>query len=104
MRASKNHPQRTAICTKVIIKKSKRGTPAYLKLCTEWLLYAMQEGILECYIGCEPKLTPILGMLGFKRSGERFYHYELGPNDPMMLDLVRHGKRLAGLAGLRSLF
>jgi hypothetical protein len=104
MRASKNHPQRTAICTKVIIKKTKRGTPAYLKMCSEWLQYTMQQGIVECYIGCEPKLTPILGMLGFKRSGERFYHYELGPNDPMMLNLVQHGKRLARLAGLRSLF
>jgi CRP-like cAMP-binding protein len=104
MRSSKNHPQRTAICTKVIIKKSKRGTPAYLKMCTAWLQFAMREGIVECYIGCEPKLTSILAMLGFKRSGERFYHYELGPNDPMMLDLAQHAKRLAGLAGLRSLF
>jgi hypothetical protein len=104
MRVSKNHPQRTAICTKVIIKKSKRNTPAYLKMCTEWFQFAMREGIVECYIGCEPKLTSILAALGFKRSGERFYHYELGPNDPMMLDLAQHGKRLASLAGLRSLF
>ena len=104
MRASKNHPQHTAICTKVIIKKSNRGTPAYLKMLSECLQFAMREGITEWYIGCEPKLTSIMGMLGLKRSGERFYHYEVGPNDPMMLDLAHHGKRLAGLAGLRSLF
>jgi len=101
MSASKNHPERTAICGKFTVKKSKRGSPAFLQLCTEWLRFAMSKNVVECYIGCEPPLTSTYAMLGFRQAAERFYHYDFGPNDPMVLDLTLHGKRLCGLAGLR---
>ena len=100
MGASKNHPDRTAICTKFTVKKSKRGTPAFLLLCTEGLRFAMNRNIVECFIGCEPHLASIYAMLGFKRVADRFYHYDFGPQDPMVLDLTVYGKRLCGLAGI----
>lgn len=102
MTSSKHHPARTAICGRFTVKKSHRGTPVFLKLCTAFLDYMIKQDILECYVGCEPHLAAIYSTLGFKRAAERFFHYDFGPNDPMVLDLARHGKRLRALAGIQG--
>ena len=102
MTSSKNHPARTAICGRFTVKKSHRGTPVFLKLCTAFLDYMIRQDIVECYVGCEPHLAAIYTTLGFRQAAERFFHYDFGPNDPMVLDLARHGKRLRGLAGIQG--
>jgi predicted GNAT family N-acyltransferase len=102
MTSSKHHPARTAICGKFTVKKSNRGTPVFLKLCSAFLDFVIRRDILECYVGCEPHLASIYTTLGFRRAAERFFHYDFGPNDPMVLDLTQHGKRLSGLAGIQG--
>jgi len=102
MTSSKHHPARTAICGKFTIKKANRGTPVFLKLCSAFLNYIIKHDILECYVGCEPHLAAIYTTLGFRRAAEQFFHYDFGPNDPMVLDLTQHGKRLCGLAGIQG--
>ena len=100
MTSSKHHPAHTAICGRFTVKKSNRGTPIFLKLCSACLNHMIKQDILECYVGCEPYLAAIYTTLGFKRAAERFFHYDFGPNDPMVLDLTQHGKRLSSLAGI----
>ena len=100
MTSSKHHPAHTAICGRFTVKKSNRGTPVFLKLCSACLDHMIKQGILECYVGCEPYLAAIYTTLGFRRTAERFFHYDFGPNDPMVLDLTQHGKRLSSLAGI----
>jgi predicted GNAT family N-acyltransferase len=102
MTSSKHHPARTAICGRFTVKKSNRGTPVFLKLCSACLDHMIRQDILECYVGCEPYLAAIYTTLGFRRAAERFFHYDFGPNDPMVLDLTRHGKRLSTLAGIQG--
>jgi CRP-like cAMP-binding protein len=95
MTASKNHPERTAVCTKFVVKQSNRGSFAFLHLMSTLLQYVMRNDIQECYIDCIPSLTRFYEKFGFKQAGDRFFHYENGPSDPMMLDLAQHGKTLA---------
>jgi predicted GNAT family N-acyltransferase len=102
MTLSKHHPARTAICGRFTVKKSNRGTPVFLKMCSAFLEHIIKQDIVECYVGCEPNLASIYATLGFKRAAEQFFHYDFGPNDPMVLDLSRHGKRLSGLAGIQA--
>ena len=102
MTSSKHHPARTAICGKFTVKKANRGTPVFLKLCAAFLDYMIKQDILECYVGCEPHLAAIYTTLGFRRAAEQFFHYDFGPNDPMVLDLTQHGKRLCRLAGIQG--
>jgi predicted GNAT family N-acyltransferase len=102
MTSSKHHPARTAICGKFTVKKANRGTPVFLKLCAAFLDNMIKQDILECYVGCEPHLAAIYTTIGFRRAAERFFHYDFGPNDPLVLDLTRHGKRLCRLAGIQG--
>jgi predicted GNAT family N-acyltransferase len=94
MRASKHHPARTAICTKFIVKKSKRGSLAFLKLLTAWLEHVAENGISECYIDCTPNLLRFYERCEFVVCGAPFLHPENGLSFPMMVDLTRHGKAL----------
>jgi predicted GNAT family N-acyltransferase len=95
MSASKHHPDRTAICTKFIVKKSKRGSLAFYKLVVAWLDYIMTRGALECYIDCTPNLVPFYERFGFARAvGAPFCHHENGLSFPMMLNLAQHGRSL----------
>jgi hypothetical protein len=94
MRASKHHPARTAICTKFIVKRSKRGSLAFHKLLVAWLAHVMRNGAAECYIDCTPNLARFYERCEFRASGAPFFHYENGLSVPMMLDLVQHGNAL----------
>jgi predicted GNAT family N-acyltransferase len=100
MRASKHHPGRTAICTKFIVKRSKRGSLAFFKLMVAWLEYITTKGALECYIDCTPNLVPFYERFGFARAaGAPFCHHENGLSLPMMLDLAQHGRSLCETFG-----
>jgi predicted GNAT family N-acyltransferase len=95
MSASKHHPGRTAICTKFIVKRSKRGSLAFYKLMIAWLEYITTRRALECYIDCTPNLVPFYERFGFARAaGAPFCHHENGLSLPMMLDLAQHGRSL----------
>jgi N-acyl-L-homoserine lactone synthetase len=102
MRASPHHPQATGICTKFIVKKSKRGSPASIKLISAVVRYGLRNGITECYIDCVPALLPYYKALGFKLTREKFFHVENGPSHPMLLDLAKHGERLSHERGIRG--
>jgi CRP-like cAMP-binding protein len=102
MKDSVHHPRATAICTKFVISKSKRGGPAALKLIAAIVSYGLRRHIRECYMDCIPSLLPYYKAMGFVPSGQRFFHRENGPSDPMRLDLKKHGKRLTGEMGFPS--
>ena len=102
MTASDNHPHATAICTKFVVKKSKRGGPAAMKLIAAMVRYGHGREIKECYIDSVPKLVPYYKALGFDISGERFLHRENGFSYPMALNLSKHGHRLAREPGSRA--
>lgn len=95
MAASRNHPDRTMICTKFIVEKSKRGSPASMDLIAAMARFALKEGVHECFIDCIPALIPFYKRVGFAESGERFFHYENGPSVPMVLDVNRHAEKLS---------
>jgi hypothetical protein len=102
MRNSPNHPEATSVCTKFIVRKSKRGGPAAMKLISATVRFGIHHGIRECYIDCVPTLLPYYKALGFKVAGRKFFHRENGPSFPMVLDVARHGRRLSQEANVRD--
>jgi len=95
MKASPNHPQATAVCTKFIVKKSKRGGPTALALISAVARYGVRHCIQEAYIDCVPALLPYYRAIGFSVVGDAFLHQENGLSHPMMLDVLKHGQRLS---------
>lgn len=94
MTQSPLHPDATGICTKFIVKQSRRKGPAAIKLISAVTRYGLRLDIQECYIDCVPELMPSYKALGFKVAGKTFFHQENGPSIPMVLDLTGPGKKL----------
>ena len=65
MRSSAHHPDATAVCTKFVIKKAKRRSPAAIKLLGAAARRAVESKITECYIDCIPPLLPYYRAIGF---------------------------------------
>jgi CRP-like cAMP-binding protein len=101
MKSSPHYPHATAVCTKFIVKKSRRNGPASLKLISALVRYGIRNQYKECYIDCIPALLPYYKAIGFKMVGKKFFHPENGPSFPMMLDLVKYGERLSTESGVR---
>lgn len=102
MTASPHHPAATGICTKLVVKKSKRGGPAAMKMIAGVVRYGLRRQTKECYIDCVPSLLHYYKAIGFTISGQKFFHRENGLSQPMVLDLVRHGERLSHDQGPRQ--
>jgi predicted GNAT family N-acyltransferase len=102
MTRSVHHPDATAICTKFVVRKSRRGGAAALKLMSAMVRYGMQGGIKECYIDCTPAMLPYYKALGFTITGPQFSHCEGGVSLPMMIDLVKRGEVLGNEGGTRD--
>ncbi len=100
MRKSAHHPKATCICTKFVVKRSKRGGAAAIKLISAIVRYGLRHQMKECYIDSVPALMPYYQALGFTIAGEKFLHRENGPSYPMMLDFVKHGERLSTEGGI----
>jgi hypothetical protein len=100
MRRSPHHPEATSICSKFIVRKSKRGGAAGRKLIAAMVRYGLRNQIKECYIDCIPVLLPYYKALGFKITGSKFFHPENGPSHPMVLDVVKHGDALSREGGM----
>lgn len=100
MSRSPYHPAATAICTKFIVRKAKRGGQTSFKLIAAVVTLGLRLGVKECFIDCIPPLLPYYKAMGFAESGPVFLHRENGPSHPMRLDLQRHGARLSREAGL----
>jgi CRP-like cAMP-binding protein/predicted GNAT family N-acyltransferase len=94
MNKSPHHPQATSVCTKFVVRRSRRGGPTAFKLIAAVVRYGLQRQVKECYIDCIPSLLPYYKAMGFVPCGQRFLHRENGPSDPLRLDLVKYGKRL----------
>jgi N-acyl-L-homoserine lactone synthetase len=94
MQSSPHHPKATGICTKFVVKKSKRKGPAATQLISAVVRFGMQNSIEECFIDCIPSLLHYYKAIGFTISGRMFFHRENGPSLPMRLDVVKHGNRL----------
>ncbi len=101
MRGSPHHPRRTGICTKFIVKRARRGSPAALKLIAAVVKYGLRNSVREGYIDCIPALLPYYKALGFRLTAPPFVHRENGNSHPMVLDLARHGRTLATPFGTR---
>jgi predicted GNAT family N-acyltransferase len=104
MKTSVHYPTATAVCTKFIVKKSRRGSPAALRLIAAMVRYGLRRNIKECYIDGIPALLPYYRAIGFTITGQQFLHRENGPSHPMMIDLAKHGERLSRKAGMREYF
>jgi len=104
MKASPFHPSATGICTKFIVKKAKRGSPAATKLISAVVRFGLQNSIKECYGDCIPSLLHYYKALGFVVSGPKFFHEENGPSLPLRLDVVKHGEKLSQDRGVRDDF
>lgn len=102
MRHSPHHPEATAICTKFIVRKSRRGSMAATRLVSAMVSFGLRNGIKACYIDSIPDLLPYYRALGFTPSGRVFFHRENGPSHPMVLDLTVHGEQLAKETGARE--
>ena len=102
MNKSAHHPRATAVCTKFVVRKSRRGGPTAFKLIAAVVRYGLQRQVKECYIDCIPSLLPYYQAIGFVSCGRRFLHRENGPSDPLRLDLEKYGKRLTIEMGLAS--
>jgi predicted GNAT family N-acyltransferase len=102
MRFSPHHPHATGICTKFIVKKSRRGSSAATRLISAMVGLGLRSGIKACYIDSIPGLLPYYRALGFTPSGRVFFHRENGPSHPMVLDLTVHGDKLAQVTGARD--
>jgi predicted GNAT family N-acyltransferase len=94
MKTSVHHPSATAISTKFIVKKSKRGGSTASNLMSATVRFGVQNAIMECFIDCIPQLVPYYKAVGFMVSGEKFLHRENGPSLPMRLDVQIHGEKL----------
>jgi predicted GNAT family N-acyltransferase len=99
MRASANHPDATVICTKFIVKKSRRRSPAAIKLISAATKYGVRSKWKECFIDCIPALLPYYKAMGFRIAGPRFFHRENGPSLPMKLDVSKHAPKLTSEFG-----
>jgi predicted GNAT family N-acyltransferase len=95
MKRSPHHPRATAICTKLVVRKAKRRSPAALKLIGASARFCVSNGIKELYIDCIPPLLSYYRAIGFKAIGNRFLHRENGPSQPMVVDVTKHGPRLS---------
>lgn len=102
MRRSAHHPDATAVSTKFIVKKSRRGGPTSIKLISAVVRFGLRAHIKECYMDSIPALLPYYKALGFTIAGRQFFHRENGPSHPMILDVSKHGERLSNEAGLRD--
>jgi CRP-like cAMP-binding protein len=102
MPLSPHHPQATAICTKFIVRRSRRGSMAATRLISAMVGFGLRSGIKACYVDSIPELLPYYRALGFEPSGRAFFHRENGPSHPMVLDLTRHGEQLAKESGARD--
>jgi predicted GNAT family N-acyltransferase len=78
MSASAHHPTATAICTKFIVKKSKRGGSAGMKLIAAMVRYGIRNHIRECYIDCIPTLIPYYKAIGFTMAGPNSFTARMG--------------------------
>jgi hypothetical protein len=96
MRRSPHYPAGTGVCTKFIVKRSRRKSLTAIKLMGALVRFGAKYNIRECYIDCIPNLLPFYRALGFTQVGELFFHRENGPSYPMVIDLVENGDRLTG--------
>lgn len=94
MQKSEHNPDHTVICTKFIIARDKRTSPAGIKLVAAFARFGVQHALRECYIDCIPSLRPFYMGLGFRKSAEKFLHRENGPSIPMSVDLVKSRRRI----------
>jgi predicted GNAT family N-acyltransferase len=102
MRRSAFHPDATAVSTKFIVKKSRRGGPTSIKLISAVVRFGLRAHVKECYMDSIPALLPYYKALGFTIAGRQFFHRENGPSHPMILDVAKHGERLSNEAGVRD--
>jgi predicted GNAT family N-acyltransferase len=104
MTTSPYHPEATCICTKFIVKRSRRGSAAASRLISALVRFGVQHSMKECFIDCVPTLLHYYKALGFTVAGKTFFHRENGPSVPMRLDVARHGATLSQENGARDDF
>lgn len=103
MNESPQHPDHTGICTKFIVKRAHRRGPTAMKLISQVTKFGLRHDKRECYIDCVPGLVHYYRAMGFKASGEKFFHPENGPSLPLRIDLVKYGSELVGETGIRRM-
>ena len=60
MRQSPNYPRATSVCTKFIVRKSRRGGMAATRLISAVVRFGVERGVRDCYIDCDPHPPPLL--------------------------------------------
>lgn len=62
--------------------------------------YGLRYDKKECYIDTIPALQHYYRAMGFRQTGEIFFHTENGPSIPLKIDLQKYGKQLCDEAGV----
>lgn len=81
------YPQETAICTKFIVKKSRRGTMTATRLISAVAGFSYHSGWNELYIDCIEALRLFYERLGFRVCADKFFNLETGPVYPMKINV-----------------
>jgi CRP-like cAMP-binding protein len=102
MRRSKYYPHGTAVLTKFIVNKSHRGGPTIIKLIAAIGRFCVRNSIKEAFIDSVPALMPYYKAIGFRQGSEPFLHQENGLSHPLVLDVIKHGKRLCNERSVRT--
>jgi CRP-like cAMP-binding protein len=84
MTESPHHPKATAISTKFMVRKSRRGSSASIELLAAAGRYLIRNGIKEIYFDSIPSLVRWYQAFGSFVLGPTFEHPENGPSYPMM--------------------
>jgi CRP-like cAMP-binding protein len=84
MTHSPHHPTSTAISTKFMVWKARRGTSASIELLAAAQRYLIRNGVKEAYFDSIPSLVPWYQAFGSRVVGPTFQHPENGRSYPMM--------------------
>lgn len=103
MPASPHYPDHSGICTNLLVRREHRGGQTAMQLVSHAAQFGLRHDIRECFIDCVPSLVHYYRAMGFRSSGEPFFHPENGPSVPLKLDLEKHGKSLSGEFGVKRM-
>ena len=102
MRRSKYYPHGTAVLTKFIVNKSHRGGSTIIKLIAAIARFCVRNSVKEASIDSVPALLQYYKAIGFRQGSEPFLHQENGLSHPLVLDVIKHGKRLRNERSVRT--
>jgi predicted GNAT family N-acyltransferase len=93
---SPHYAYATATATKLVVKRSRRGSQAATKLILALVRHGLEQDIKASFLECIPSLLPYYTAMGFEACAPMFYSVECETDvHAMVLDMEKDGHRLA---------